>query len=293
MEVGALSPDDGGLYLESAARAVAGRHARALADRSGQPIGWVPDSLMDDPAETKRGTARGLRADPRRTTSSSTCCSAHGLPLVGNGRAELEAVRHASGGRDRARTPSESLRTSGRSCRACRRRRSGRRPWRPRSAGRWPRPGRARAVASSGSTLRSTARAVSAFSSSGAGAQRRAVDPGALDHQQAEVDLAVGAGADADHGDPPAGAERAQVVGHVRARRPARGSRRTARASTNSSGASTAGAERRDALAQLGVADGRGHAGARGAAELHRRGADPAGGAVDEQPLARLQPRLA
>ena len=52
-------------------------------------IGWVPDSLMDDPEETKRG----LLAAFERILSDyefEHLLLAHGLPLVGNGRAELE-----------------------------------------------------------------------------------------------------------------------------------------------------------------------------------------------------------
>ena len=48
-----------------------------------------------------------------------------------------------------------------------------------------------------------------------------------------------------------------------------------------------------DRVAQLGVADRRVHARAGRDAELDRRRADPAGAAVDEQPLAGEQAALA
>ena len=82
----------------------------------------------------------------------------------------------------------------------------------------------------SGSTSRSTSRAPSGFLLQRPRAQRRAVDARALAHQRQQVELALGAGRDADHGDAPAGRQSHQVLGHVRARRRARGSRRRARA---------------------------------------------------------------
>ena len=53
------------------------------------------------------------------------------------------------------------------------------------------------------------------------------------------------------------------------------------------------GAERGHLGAQIGIAHRRGHAGAGGAAELDRRRADAAGAAVDEQALAGLRARPA
>jgi len=58
----------------------------------------VPDSLMTDPEETKRG----LLAAFERILSDyefDHLLLAHGLPLVGNGRAELEQfVREGGSG---------------------------------------------------------------------------------------------------------------------------------------------------------------------------------------------------
>lgn len=97
VEIGVLSPDDGGLYLESgSALWLADTLVRSCTDPDSR-IGWVPDSLMNDPAQTKRG----LLAVFSRVLDELTfehLLLAHGLPLVGNGRAELqEFVR--SGGR--------------------------------------------------------------------------------------------------------------------------------------------------------------------------------------------------
>ena len=51
-------------------------------------------------------------------------------------------------------------------------------------------------------------------------------------------------------------------------------------------------AQRRDGVAQVGVAHGGGHVAPAARPSCTRRGADAARGAVDEQPLARLQPAL-
>ena len=62
--------------------------------------------------------------------------------------------------------------------------------------------------------------------------------------------------------------------------------------STNPSGAITSAPSCGHRVPVVRVADGRGHPRAGGVGELDRRGADAAGAAVDEQPLARLQARL-
>lgn len=89
VEVGALSPDDGGLYLAgSRALWLADTLVRSPTDPDSH-IGWVPDSLMSDPEETKRG----LLAAFERILADyefEHLLLAHGLPLVGNGRLELE-----------------------------------------------------------------------------------------------------------------------------------------------------------------------------------------------------------
>ena len=88
-EVDALSPDETALYLP--------RH-RALAIGDGvvrwggvEGLTFVPDFLMDDPAETREG----LRAAYRRLLDElefDHLLLAHGDPVVGDGRAELRSL---------------------------------------------------------------------------------------------------------------------------------------------------------------------------------------------------------
>ena len=62
--IGSLSPDEDGLYLESAAAIwVADTLVRSPDDPSSR-IGWVPDSLMDDPERTKARAAGGVQQGP-------------------------------------------------------------------------------------------------------------------------------------------------------------------------------------------------------------------------------------
>ena len=175
----------------------------------------------------------------------------------------------------------------GRSCRACRRPRSARRPRRPRRAGSVAATGTLRSPeAKPGSTWRSTARAASALSSSG---RARSVEPWMRPRLPISMRRSSSAFAPAPmpitH-DPAADRERVEVAGQVRARRRARGSRRTGPSSSKPSGAIALHAERGDLLARVLVADRRGDARAGHRAELDGGHADAAGGAVDEQPLA-------
>jgi hypothetical protein len=95
VEVGVLSPDDGGLYLDSARTLwLADTLVRSPSDPDAG-IGFVPDSLMDDPAETKRGLLEAFQRLLDEYPFENLLLS-HGLPLVGNGRAEME--RFVSGG---------------------------------------------------------------------------------------------------------------------------------------------------------------------------------------------------
>ena len=69
-EVGSLSPDEGALHIAVGPGALAFADT-VVADDGG--LGFVPDSLMDDPEETKR---RDPRRAPRRcsTSTSTSCC---------------------------------------------------------------------------------------------------------------------------------------------------------------------------------------------------------------------------
>ena len=94
--IDALSPDENGLFLESAAAIwVADTLVRSCTD-PGSRIGWVPDSLMDDPEETKAALLRAF-AQVLDDYQFEHLLLAHGLPLVGNRRAELEQLVREGG----------------------------------------------------------------------------------------------------------------------------------------------------------------------------------------------------
>jgi hypothetical protein len=96
-ELGAICPDDTALY-------VADRRALVIADgvvrgglygQSG-PLGFVPDSLMDDPPHTRRGL---LAACSRllANVDFEHLLLAHGGPVIGDGRALLEDLVESGG----------------------------------------------------------------------------------------------------------------------------------------------------------------------------------------------------
>jgi hypothetical protein len=85
-EVGAISPDEAALHIAAVS-------ALAVADgvvRYGDELEFVPDGLMDEPEQTKRG----LKAAYRRLTEKldfDNLLPAHGKPLVGGARDALRA----------------------------------------------------------------------------------------------------------------------------------------------------------------------------------------------------------
>ncbi|MHB8240633.1 MAG: hypothetical protein ACYDHN_01455 [Solirubrobacteraceae bacterium] len=91
-EMDAICPDDTALYLS-------GKDAVVLADGvvrggaygQGGPLGFVPDSLMDDPPATKRGL---LDACERLLSERefSHLLLAHGGPVIGDGRELLQEL---------------------------------------------------------------------------------------------------------------------------------------------------------------------------------------------------------
>jgi len=93
-ELGAICPDDTALDVPAASAVV-------LADgvvRGGPEgvLGFVPDSLMDDPPDTKRA----LLAACERLLGEAEfehLLLAHGGPVIGDGRAQLEDLVHAGG----------------------------------------------------------------------------------------------------------------------------------------------------------------------------------------------------
>jgi hypothetical protein len=94
--IGSLSPDEDGLYLESAAALwVADTIVRSPTDAASR-IGWVADSLMDDPEETKDGLLQAF-SEVLADYEFEHLLLAHGLPLVGNGRSELEQLVREGG----------------------------------------------------------------------------------------------------------------------------------------------------------------------------------------------------
>jgi glyoxylase-like metal-dependent hydrolase (beta-lactamase superfamily II) len=96
-ELGAICPDDTALHIPD-------HRALVLADgvvKGGPyggdgPLGWVPDSFMDDPPATKQGL---LTACERLLTELDFehLLLAHGGPVIGSGRALLEELVECGG----------------------------------------------------------------------------------------------------------------------------------------------------------------------------------------------------
>ena len=85
-EVGSLAPDDGALHI------ALGPGALALADSvvaDDQGLGFVPDSLMDDPEQTKRGLLQSLERLLR--LDFDVLLLAHGSPLPAGGKQALQS----------------------------------------------------------------------------------------------------------------------------------------------------------------------------------------------------------
>ena len=72
VEIGAICPDEMALYLPSA-RAIWFADGLVRGGPDGE-LGFVPDSLMDDPPETKRGLLDHSSVHSASSTSS-TCSS--------------------------------------------------------------------------------------------------------------------------------------------------------------------------------------------------------------------------
>jgi hypothetical protein len=95
-EIGALCPDDTALHLP-AARAVffADGVVKGSAGED-QPLGFVPDSLMDDPPGTKRGLLDAF-ARVLGELDFDHILLAHGGPVLNDGRARLQELVDAGG----------------------------------------------------------------------------------------------------------------------------------------------------------------------------------------------------
>jgi glyoxylase-like metal-dependent hydrolase (beta-lactamase superfamily II) len=96
-EVGVICPDDTALYLRDAQAMVFADALVSGAPHGSHDLGFVPDWLMDNPEETKRGL---LAAFARLLDGYAFehVLLAHGGPLIGEGRRGLEELI-AVGGR--------------------------------------------------------------------------------------------------------------------------------------------------------------------------------------------------
>jgi len=88
--VGAICPDETALYLPARrAVVIADAAVRGGLDRSIGELGFVPDSLMDDPPATKRALLDAL-ARLLAELDFEHLLLTHGTPLVGDGRELLQ-----------------------------------------------------------------------------------------------------------------------------------------------------------------------------------------------------------
>jgi len=95
--VGVLCPDETALYLPAhGALLIADAVVRALTPAGAGQLGFVPDSLMDDPPETKRGMLAAL-ARLLAELDFEHLLLAHGGPLIGDGREQLGELIDSGG----------------------------------------------------------------------------------------------------------------------------------------------------------------------------------------------------
>lgn len=97
-EMDAICPDDTALYLpEQRALVLADGVVRGGEPGAGGPLGFVPDSLMDDPPQTRRALLASC-ARLLEELDFDSLLLAHGGPVIGDGRALLDDLV-ACGGR--------------------------------------------------------------------------------------------------------------------------------------------------------------------------------------------------
>jgi hypothetical protein len=96
-EVGALCADESALYLpDSRAVVIADGVVRGAPHGQAGPLGFVPDTLMDEPEETKRGLLDAF-ARLLRELDFDHLLLAHGGPVIGDGRAQLQELVDSGG----------------------------------------------------------------------------------------------------------------------------------------------------------------------------------------------------
>lgn len=96
-ELDAICPDDTALHLpEKDALVIADGVVRGGPNGGDGPLGFVPDSLMDDPPATKRGLLAAC-ACLLEELRFSHLLLAHGGPIIGDGRELLQELVDAGG----------------------------------------------------------------------------------------------------------------------------------------------------------------------------------------------------
>jgi hypothetical protein len=96
-EVGALCPDESALHIaQSRAIVLADGVVRGGPQGQTGPLSFVPDALMDDPPDTKRHLLDAY-AELVQDLGFEHILLAHGGPLVGDGRAQLQEFLKSGG----------------------------------------------------------------------------------------------------------------------------------------------------------------------------------------------------
>lgn len=96
-ELDAICPDDTALHLPAKrALVLADGVVRGAPHGQDGPLGFVPDSLMDDPPRTKRGLLAACARLLERLEFDHLLL-AHGGPAIGDGRAQLQELVDGGG----------------------------------------------------------------------------------------------------------------------------------------------------------------------------------------------------
>jgi hypothetical protein len=94
--IGVLAPDDGALYLP-ALKAIWFADSLVRSSNSlGGPLGFVPDNLMDEPEQTKRGIVAAVNGILGRYAIEHVLMP-HGGPVIGDGAEKLREVVDTGG----------------------------------------------------------------------------------------------------------------------------------------------------------------------------------------------------